>query len=84
VREEQRPIDRRDAGHDPSNLMDAKGERLKPVIPKAAPGGRPRKTDMPAAMNATFSSLRAGGRNPVEEPLNSPGGSAMAASIGSA
>jgi|GEM_PF-4126156 len=44
----------------PSNLTDMEWERLKPLTPEAAPGGRPRKTDMRAAMNAIFSSLRTG------------------------
>jgi putative transposase len=38
----------------PRNLTDAEGERLKPLIPEASPGGRPRKADMRAAMNAIF------------------------------
>ena len=35
----------------PSDLRDAEWARLEPLIPKASPGGRPRKTDMRAAMN---------------------------------
>jgi len=35
-------------------------ERLAPLIPAAKPGGRPRKTDMRAAMNAIFYLLRTG------------------------
>ena len=38
----------------PSDLTDAQWERLEPLIPAAKPGGRPRKTDMRAAMNAIF------------------------------
>ena len=34
--------------------------RLEPLIPKASPGGRPRKTDMRAAMNAILYLLRTG------------------------
>jgi transposase len=34
--------------------------RLEPMIPKASPGGRPRKTDMRAAMNAILYLLRTG------------------------
>jgi putative transposase len=58
--EEQRAIYRRDEGRYPSNLTDAEGERLKPLIPEASPGGRPRKADMGAAMNAIFYLLRTG------------------------
>jgi putative transposase of IS4/5 family DUF4096 len=38
----------------PSDLSDAQWERLEPLIPAAKRGGRPRKTDMRAAMNAIF------------------------------
>ena len=58
--EEQRAIYRRDEDRYPSNLTDAEWERLKPLIPEALPGGRPRKTDMRAAMNAIFYLLRTG------------------------
>ena len=44
----------------PSNLTDAEWERLEPLIPAATPGGRPRKTDMRAAMNAILYLLRTG------------------------
>jgi putative transposase len=40
--------------------MAAEWARLEPLIPKASPGGRPRKTDMRAAMNAILYSLRTG------------------------
>jgi transposase len=40
--------------------MDAEWARLEPLIPKASPGGRPRKTDMRAAMNAILYLLRTG------------------------
>ena len=43
---------RREGGHFPSDLTDAVWARLEPLIPSAKPGGRPRKTDMRAAMNA--------------------------------
>ena len=43
-----------------SDLTDAEWERLKPLIPEASPGGRPRKTNMRAAMNAIFYLLRTG------------------------
>ena len=44
----------------PSDLTDAQWERLAPLIPAAKPGGRPRGTDMRAAMNALFYLLRTG------------------------
>jgi|SRR5580658_117576 putative transposase len=44
----------------PSDLTDMEWERLAPLIPAAKPGGRPRKTDMRAAMNAIFYLLRTG------------------------
>src|ERR1700730_32929 len=56
--DEQRAIYRRDEDRYASNLTDAEWERLKPLTPEALPGGRPRKTDMRAAMNAIFYLLR--------------------------
>ena len=47
----------------PSDLTDAEWARLEPLIPAAKPGGRPRKTDMRAAMNAIL--LPAAHRLPV-------------------
>jgi len=44
----------------PSDLTDAQWERLRVLIPAATPGGRPRKTDMRAAMNAILYLLRTG------------------------
>lgn len=44
----------------PSNLTDAQWARLEALIPPAKPGGRPRKTDMRAALNALFYLLRTG------------------------
>ena len=44
----------------PSDLTDAQWECLAPLIPAAKPGGRPRKTDMRAAINAIFYLLRTG------------------------
>ena len=44
----------------PSNLTDAEWARLEPLIPPALPGGRPRKTEMRAAMNAMLYLLRTG------------------------
>ena len=42
------------------DLTDAQWAHLEPLIPPADPGGRPRKTDMRAAMNAIFYLLRTG------------------------
>ena len=44
----------------PSDLQDAEWARLEPLIPPARPGGRPRKTDMRAAVNAILYLLRTG------------------------
>lgn len=44
----------------PSNLTEAEWTVLAPLIPAAAPGGRPRKTDMRSAMNAVLYLLRTG------------------------
>lgn len=57
---EHREIYRRDETSYPSNLTDAEWEQLEPLIPPALPGGRPRTTDMRAAMNAIFYLLRTG------------------------
>jgi Putative transposase of IS4/5 family (DUF4096) len=38
----------------PSDLTDAQWARLEPLVPAAKTGGRPRQTDMRAAMNAIF------------------------------
>ena len=48
--EEQRRIYRREGEGYPNDLRDAEWARLEPLIPPARPGGRPRKTDMRAAM----------------------------------
>jgi len=58
--EEHRSRYRRDETGFPSNLTDGEWERLAPLIPHAKPGGRPRKTDMRAAMNALLYLLRTG------------------------
>jgi putative transposase len=58
--EEHRRIYRRDGNGYPSDLSDAEWARLEPLIREASPGGRPRKTDMRAAMNATLYLLRTG------------------------
>src|ERR1700682_2198358 len=52
--EEHRRTYRREGDGYPSDLRNAEWARLEPLIPKASPGGRPRKTDMRAAMNAIF------------------------------
>lgn len=57
---EQQAIHRRESERFPSNLTDAEWGYLAPLIPPASPGGRPRKTDMRAAMNAIFYLLRTG------------------------
>jgi putative transposase len=44
----------------PSDLRDAEWARLEPLIPRASPGGRPRKTDIRAAMNGILYLLRTG------------------------
>jgi transposase len=58
--EEHRRIYRREGGGYPSDLRDAEWTRLEPLIPGATPGGRPRKTDMRAALNAILYLLRTG------------------------
>ena len=55
----QSDLSREGSGY-PSDLRDAEWARLAPLIPEASPGGRPRKTDMRAAMNAIFYLLRTG------------------------
>jgi transposase len=44
----------------PSDLREGEWARPEPLIPGAKPGGRPRKTDMRAAMNAILYLLRTG------------------------
>lgn len=58
--DEHRATHRRGGGGFPSDVTDAEWERLRPLIPDAKPDGRPRKTDMRAAMNAIFYVLRTG------------------------
>src|ERR1700682_4635757 len=58
--EEHRAIYRRDGKGFPSDLRDAEWVRLEPLIPRASPGGRPRKTHMRAAVNAIFYPARHG------------------------
>ena len=57
---EHRKTYRREGLRFPSDLTDAEWARLAPLIPAAEPGGRPRKTDMRAAMNAILYLLRTG------------------------
>jgi transposase len=57
---EHRTIYRQSGEGLPSDLTDAQWALLEPLIPPADPGGRPRKTDMRAAMNAIFFILRTG------------------------
>jgi transposase len=58
--QEHRTIYRQSGERLPSDLTDAQWALLEPLIPPADPGGRPRKTDMRAAMNAIFYLLRTG------------------------
>ena len=58
--EEQRRIYRREDDGYPSDLRDAEWVRLEPLIPPARPGGRLRRPDMPAAMNAILYLRRTG------------------------
>jgi transposase len=44
----------------PRDLTDSQWARLEPLVPAAKTGGRPRQTDMCAAMNAIFYLLRTG------------------------
>ena len=50
--QEHRRIYRRDGEGFPSYLRDAEWARLAPLIPPASASGRPRKTEMRAAINA--------------------------------
>ena len=58
--EEHRRTYRREGEGYPRDLRDAEWARLEPLIPKASRGGRPRKTDMRAAMSAILYLLRTG------------------------
>ena len=58
--EEHRAIYRREGRGVPSDLRDSEWVRLETLIPQASPGGRPRKTDMRAAMNAILYLLHTG------------------------
>ena len=58
--QEQREQHRQGGNGFPSDLTDAEWDRLAPLIPPASPGGRPRKIDMRAALNAILYLLRTG------------------------
>jgi transposase len=58
--DEHRATYRREDGRFPSDLTDREWARLAALIPNAKPGGRPRKTEMRAAMNAILYLLRTG------------------------
>ena len=58
--EEHRRTYRREGASYPSDLRDTEWARLESLIPPARPGGRPRNTDMRAAMNAILYLLRTG------------------------
>jgi transposase len=58
--QEQRADHEQSGAGFPSDLTDAEWARLEPLIPAASPGGRPRKTDMRAAMDAILYLLRTG------------------------
>jgi putative transposase len=47
--------------HYPSDLTDEQWALLEPLVPAARPGGRPRKTDMRAVLDALFYHTREGG-----------------------
>ena len=55
------PDYRREGESYSSDLRDAEWARLEPMVAPAQPGGRPRKTEMRAAMNAILYLLRTGG-----------------------
>lgn len=58
--EEHRAVHGQTGTSFPSNLTDGEWARLEPLIPAARPGGRPRQTDMRAALNAILYLLRTG------------------------
>ena len=58
--DEHRARYRREDGRYPSDLTDAEWALVKPHIPPAKPGGRPRTTDMREAVNAILYLLRTG------------------------
>jgi transposase len=58
--QEDRERFKRVGGRYPSDMTDAEWAVLEPLVPPAKPGGRPRETDMRAALNAIFYLLRTG------------------------
>ena len=58
--QERRTTYVRVGGRYPSDMTDAEWALLEPLIPAAKHGGRPRKTDMRAAINAILYLLRTG------------------------
>src|SRR5688500_10646942 len=58
--EEHRRDYRREHGRFPSDLTDAEWAQHGPAIPPAKPDGRPSKTEMRSAINATLYLLRTG------------------------
>jgi putative transposase len=58
--QEHRKTYARVGGRYPSDMTDAEWALVEPLIPAAKHGGRPRKTDMRAAINAILYLLRTG------------------------
>jgi transposase len=58
--EQHRQVYRREGGRFPSDMTDAEWSVIEPLVPAAKPGGRPRKTEMRAAINAILYLLRTG------------------------
>jgi putative transposase len=58
--EQHREMYQREGGRYPSDMTDEEWAVISPLIPPAKPGGRPRKTDMRAAINAILYLLRTG------------------------
>jgi transposase len=58
--EQNRKTYARVEGRYPSDMTDGEWARLEPLIPAAKSGGRPRTTNMRAAVNAIFYLLRTG------------------------
>jgi transposase len=58
--EQHRKIYQRGERRYPSDMTDGEWVRLKPLIPPAKPGGRPRETNMREAINAILYLLRTG------------------------
>jgi transposase len=58
--EQHREMYQRKGGRYPSDMTDEEWAVISPLIPPAKPGGRPRKTDMRAAINGILYLLRTG------------------------